>query len=230
MSKESKTFNTDTLVSESMALSHGINGLIPLTKTQKGMSKVLADEHARQLLMRTMTTFVAVDMRFDVGMKAMGEILTNLLKFPEELQRKAIDAICEAQGIPSIEYNPKAPRNSFALALFAKFPEMQQQVQGGKDTKGALRLTSYIAAYKLASGPKRKKGNGSTDGSTDEGTDAEVNPQPRTAYDLFMKFYAVATVKDKATLVNLCKRAEIEYKKWIPKVHAPASDDGPQGE
>jgi hypothetical protein len=209
----------EVLQEESQALMKSSQGMVSLTRTKTQIEKTLADDNARNILNLTMTTFVNVDMRFHVGMQAIGEVIHNFLtKADEKLQRKWIDAICEFQGIPSIEFNPKAPRSSLALAVFAKYPEMQQQVKGGKDTKGALRLSNYLLAYRNAiEKPRGKKG---------AGTPEKPVAKPRSASDLFVRLYTAATLKEKQTLISLAGRVGIEYEDWLPEETEEKPNEG----
>ena len=97
---------------------------------------------------------------------------------------------------------------------------MQQMVQGGKDTKGALRLTSYMAAYKNAVVKQISGRSGNGTGATA----SDLNPQPRSAYDLFKLCLDAATAKDKPVFFKLLDRAEVEYQKWLPAEPAPATE------
>ena len=208
---DKKELNAEVLTNETTALSTGVQGLVGFTKTKTGLTKVLADENAKRLLMTTVTTFINVDMRFTTGMKAIGEICVNILDKEEDLQRKVIHALCEAQGITPIE---ETGRKGLAMALFAKFPDMQQQVKGGKDTKGALRLSSYMAAFKADKG-------------TDTGGRAMGTPnanKPRSASDLFQKLYLACTAKEQSILVRVAGRAGIEYEDWLPEEDGEASE------
>jgi hypothetical protein len=215
----------EVIQEESQALMKSTQGLISMTRSDTSLTKTLADDNARRLLTTTMGTFVNVDMRFHVGMQAMGEIVSNFLKVKDEkLQRKWVEAICEMQGIPMIEYNARAPRTSLATALFAKYPEMMQQVKGGKDTKGALRLSNYVMAYKAAKEPPRKIGKGTPRGN---GTPEVPNPRPRSAADLFVKLYTAATLKEKNILITLAGRIGIEYEDWLPESDEVQTSEAP---
>ncbi len=218
----SEKLKPEVLQEETTALTKSSVGMVALTRTKTQIEKTLADNNARSILNMTMTTFVNVDMRFHVGMQAIGEVVHNFLsKADEKLQRKWIEAICEFQGIPTIEFNPKAPRSSLALALFAKYPEMQQQVKGGKDTKGALRLSNYLLAYRNASEPKkaRKKKVVRT-------TPEEKTSQPNSASELFIKLYTAATLKEKNVLVSLAGRVGVEYEDWLPESSEESDNAG----
>ena len=220
-SKEGKTIKPEETSQAVAIVSKGIQGVIGYTKSQSGLKKVLADEHAKKLLTSCITTFVQVDLGFEGGMRAMGEIMVNLLKQPEDLQRKAIEAICEQQGIPMIEFDPKAPRKSFALAIFAKFPEMHRNVQGSTDTVGALRLTSYMSAFKLGKEGQSKKRKGGGKGTGSESTTGtapqnESTPTaPGTASELFIRLYTSATAEEQSILVRIAGRAGIAFEDWV---------------
>lgn len=203
------------------ALSRGIIGLIPATKSQAGMKRILADDNARSLLSRTLAGFVHVDMNFEGGMRAMGEIITNVLKLPEEIQTKVIAAICEAQTIPMIE---ETGRKGLALALYAKFPEMLVMGPNSKDTKAGMRLSSYMAAYRASLAPTPAPaqigdGTGTGTGTGDGGTTATSTGgqgAPKTPKDFFLLLYTKGTNKEQQTLCALCGRAGIEYENWLP--------------
>jgi len=211
MSKEEKEAmkNLQPEVAETVSLtvSRGVQGLITFTKTKAGLQKVLADDHARSLLTRTMHMFVSVDQNFETGMKAMGEILYNFIhKQGEDMKRKVLKALCEAQGVAPVELDPKHPRLSFAAALFARFPDMHKQIKGGKDTYAAQRVSAYIQAY-LDSKP----------GSEGRKKSSTKSDKLRTAADLFMKLYASGTAPEQETLIRMAKRAGIEYEGWLPE-------------
>lgn len=217
MSKEEpKKVNVEEIADGTLVLSKGLAGLVSSVKSKAGLTKVLADDHARVLLTGTLTSFIHIDLRFETGMRAMGEILFNLInKQDESMQRKAIHAICDAQGIPPIE---ETGRKGFAMALFAKFPEMQQQVKGGKDTKGALRLSSYMAAYK-GSLPNKQIGAGNRGGGNagSGSTDETPSKKPKAASELFLRLWTNATATDQDVLTRLAGRAGIEFEDWLPK-------------
>lgn len=215
--------NVEEIADGTLVLSKGLQGLISSVKSKAGLTKTLADDHARALLTNTLTSFIHIDLRFETGMRSMGEILFNLInKQDEAMQRKAIHAICEAQGIPPIE---ETGRKGFAMALFAKFPDMQQQVKGGKDTKGALRLSSYMAAYKATLPAPRQIGSGSTGRGNSAGGGATTEPskKPKAASELFLRLWTNATATDQDVLTRLAGRAGIEYEDWLPK-DAPPSE------
>lgn len=207
---DKKELNVEVLTNETTALSTGVQGLVGYTKTKTGLSKVLADENAKRLLTTTVTTFINVDMRFTTGMKAIGEICVNILDKDEDLQRKVIHALCDAQGIAPIE---ETGRKGLAMALFAKFPEMQQQVKGGKDTKGALRLSSYMAAFKAEKPSNRSNSGGGSNAN-----------KPRSAADLFQKLYLACTAKEQSMLTRIAGRAGIEFEDWLPEDEGEASE------
>jgi hypothetical protein len=189
-------------------------GMVALTRTKTQIEKTLSDSHAAAILHMTMTTFINVDMRFHVGMQNLGEICHNFLhKADEKLQRKWIAAICEFQQIPTIEFDSRKPRTSLALALFAKYPEMQQQIKNGKDTKGAMRISNYLTAY-ADSISKPKKLKAGTNGSR---TPETPNPRPRSASDLFVRLYMACTLKEKQILIAIAGRIGIEYEDWLPE-------------
>jgi hypothetical protein len=214
-----KKINVEQTAEMTETLSKGITALVPMTKTQKGLSKILADDHAKQVLTNTMSAFVHIDMRFESGMRSMGEILHNLLKMPEDLQKKAIAAICQQQGIEPIE---ETGRKGFAMALYAKYPEMLNRSGKNKDTKAGMRLSSYIMSYKASLNPKRLTGRNGGSGSTE----AEAATKPRSASDLFQRLYTSATNKEQVTLVNLAGRAGIEYEDWIEDLEGSEDTDG----
>ena len=208
---EKQTINVDQIVEGNATITKGVEALVKQTHAQKSVNRILADKNAATLLGRTMSAFVHIDMKFESGMKAMGEVLFNLLGMPEEVQRKAIAAICAAQNIPTIE---ETGRKGFAMALYARFPEMLKTVKSGKDTYAGQRLTSYVAAYK-ASLPSRRAAGQVTDGKAKDG--ATSDGKPRSARDLFQRLYLVGTTKDQATLVRLAQRARIDYDEWLPE-------------
>jgi len=195
--------NVQTLTEETTNLTTTVQGIVGHTKTKTGLAKVLADEHAKALLTTTVATFVNVDMRFNVGMKAIGEICCNVLDKDEDLQRKVIHALCDAQGIARTD---ETGRKGLAMALFAKFPEMFKQVKSGKDTYAGQRLTSYMHAYKADKG------------ISNNGPRQTPDPnQPRSAKDLFSKLYLSCTHNDQITLVRIAQRAKINYANWLPE-------------
>lgn len=206
--KESSVINVDNIAEGANSISQGVAGLLPLTKTKKSLTKVLADQNAAGLLARTMAAFVHIDMKFESGMRSMGQVLHNLLKMPEDVQRKAIGAICDAQNIPAIE---ETGRKGLAMALYAKFPEMLQISGKNKDTKAGMRISSYIASYKLSlpPAPGGRSAGVSANGAGGGGV--------RTAKDLFLKLYTSGTNKDQAVLVRLAGRAGIKYEDWLPE-------------
>lgn len=217
-----KVLKPEVIEEESTALMKSTLGVVSMTRTKKELARTLADQHSSLVLNTTMSTFINVDMRFHVGMQNMGEICSNFLKAGEDLQRKWIIAICEYQGIPPIEFNPRAPRSSLALAMFAKYPEMQQQVKNGKDTKGALRISNYLTSYNdaLAATKKapRKVGGGKQ-------TPEQPNPKPRSASDLFLRLYNGGTLKEKQMLTALAGKLGIEYEDWLPESENEETDE-----
>jgi hypothetical protein len=209
---DAQTYTPEIVTNEATALVTTVGGALAFTKSKAALKRALADDNAKRLLTTTLTTFVAVDCQFDMGMRKMGEICFNILKLDKDTQIAAIKALCDAQGIPMIEYNERAPRTSLARALFARFPDMQEAVQGGKDTKGALRVTSYIAAYK--DDKKKPRVNGSGGGTTGDGGTAGVG-SIRTAKELFQRLYMGATMKERDVLTGLAGKLGIQFEQWV---------------
>lgn len=203
MADTKTTVNVQALTEETTALATSAQGIVAATKSKTALTKVLADEHARALLTNTVTTFVNVDMRFTTGMKAIGQICVNVLDMDEEMQRKVIHALCDAQSINRVD---ETGRKGLAMALFAKFPDMFKQVKNGKDTYAGQRLTSYMAAYRADKG-----------GSSNGNRQTPDPNQPRSAKDLFSKLYLACTSKEQASLVRIAQRAKVKYSEWLPE-------------
>lgn len=199
--------HVETLAKQVSTVASDVQGLIAATRTAKGIQGILHNPQQRDKLVGNMVTFVAVDVGFESGMRAMGEILTNLINQPDEVQTTVIHAICAYQGVPVIN---EVGRKGFAAALFANVPSMKQKVASGKDTKGALRLSSYMFAYRHA---KRladiKAGRVQVAAARGEGA------QPRSARELFVKLYLTAKAAELGTILAVAQRAGILYQKWI---------------
>lgn len=193
-------------------LYNGMERFLSATKSKQKFAKLVASENDRNVLAVSLASFTAIDARFEGGMKNIGKLCVAILSLDTTAQLLAINAIAKTNGLAETK---DGGRKGLAYAFFGRYPELSKM--SGKDTLGAKRLSSYIAAAKETKSAHGKTGNkpGKPKGT---GTRPSLPPgasRVGTAQELFVTLFNAADEKGKDLLITLAQKAKIEYEDWI---------------
>ncbi len=203
-------------------LSKGLQSIVDMTKTKKNFKLTVESEVKLQAISKTIAGFVAVDVNFDGGCKAVGKICKAILDSDETIQRRVIQSIAVANGLDPFE---DVGRAGLIKAMFGRYPDMFKV--SGKDTLAGKRLSWYLISAKPTLPPNRvppRQITGATE--TPEGATEELPEETPVdgVADLFTRLYnACKTAVEQRFLLNIAGRAGIEYEDWL-KDASPDSD------
>lgn len=215
-----KTLDTNALIKQSTNMETALSSVVKMSSDEESLKKALKNEASKNFLVKTVTSFATFDLRFQGGMKGIGEFCYKVRSMDDAVQRELIGAICESNGL---EPTDSTGRTGLAYALFGKDKSMLVVTPPNKDTRAGMRITAYESAYKKSlkgekhGGKQGPNAGTGTNGTTGTGTGTEsTSKTPRSAKALFVALMEQATEKEQLLLMRLARKAELDIpNEWL---------------
>lgn len=187
-------------IADSLGRTTKADGKWKLNKTKA--AAVIASQKDRGPLAAMVASFGRVDQVFGGSMVAAGQIITACLSLDKTAQSLVINDVAALNGLPATE---DTGVNGFAYAIFGNDPTLLEVTGKTHQSKGAKRVSAYVAAAKgtlkkprtLKPGPDAdgdgdKTGDGDGDGGKTSSESGKIEGVSAEVGEFFMDLYEVA--------------------------------------